>query len=149
MGGLNEAGCDPLFYGSRLEEQDAIAVSLGTSELCLFPFCFPLEPGLYFQSINSRARPLHYISVQSFFLVPQASAARCSGSACWGWSPPRGAAAGLGAGAAGCPVNSTRAALCGWGPGRNKAPRGSRSRLWAVGVAAQSPKVGRALFLGA
>lgn len=68
MGDLNEAGCDLLFYGSFLEEDDAISFSLGTSELCLFLLCFPpLEPELCFLSINFRARPLHYIFVRSFY----------------------------------------------------------------------------------
>lgn len=40
MGDLNEAGYDPLVYGSCLGEEDAVSFTLGTSELCLFLLCF-------------------------------------------------------------------------------------------------------------
>lgn len=50
MEALNEAGYDPLFYGSCLEEDDAVSFSLGTSELCLFLLCFlPQTSALFSQ----------------------------------------------------------------------------------------------------
>lgn len=105
MGGLNEAGCAPLFYGSCLEEEEDVSFSLGTSELCLLLFCFPpLEPELCFWSINLGARPLHYIFVRAF------SWSRCCQlrvvqECVFETEPGPGAGADLGRAARGCPMN--------------------------------------------